>query len=238
MSLIHDALKKAENGRKASIGSGLSSFQSPPEELKKKVSTTTVILAVVFLGVIGYLVYTKLIWSGADTAALSVTAALPVVTLSATEVMQLKKSAVNAYKAEDFDTAWKNLLSASEAVSSDPEIWNNLGLVARKRGDVAKAREFYSKALALKKDYPEALNNLAALEMQSGNNDNAQDFLEQALKILPNYPEANFHLALVYDQAGNKEKAVEYYKKFLAISESFPQSVVESVRDRVMELEP
>ena len=35
-----------------------------------------------------------------------------------------------------------------------------------------------------------------------------------------------------------KEKAAEYYKRFLNVSGTFPSSVVEAVRDRVMEIEP
>ena len=239
MSLIHDALKKAESGgEKAPLGSGLSAFQPSPEEPKKKLSTTTIILGVVFIGALAYFAYTKLSSKETQTATPAASSGLSVVSEGGGDIAQLKKSALDAYKSEDFDTAWTNLSRASSINANDPEIWNNLGLVARKRGDVAKARDAYTKALALKADYPEALNNLAALEMQSGNNDQARDLLQQALKVSPNYPEANFHLALLYDQGGEKEKAVEYYKKFLNVGKSFPQSVVESIRDRIIELEP
>ena len=47
MSLIHDALKKAEGGENPPVGSGLSQFQEPIEEAGKKIPLRTIVLAVV-----------------------------------------------------------------------------------------------------------------------------------------------------------------------------------------------
>lgn len=237
MSLIHEALKKAQDNGRAPLGSGLASFQEPigsPEPPKQKRVLLLVGLLVVALGIFAY---TK--FSGPKTAAPdapSATAA-PAAGVGEQDVARLKKNATDAYGADDLDGAWSSLSAASRLDEGDPEVWNNLGLVARKRGDLAKARESYEKALALKPEYPEALNNLAVLSMQSGDTAKAKELLDRALKISPAYPEANFHLALVFEQRGDKAKAVEYYKRFLQVGGNLPSHVVDRVRDHIMEIE-
>ena len=238
MSLIHDALKKAQEEKKSTIGSGMVSFQEPLDEGKPKINKRTLILASALLLVIAYFGYTKLFSSKAPSVQAPVPSTSGAPVQGVDDLARLKKSAVDAYNADDLDSAWSSLSTASEIAPDDPEIWNNMGLVARKKGDAAKAREDYEKALELKPEYPEALNNLAVLEMQAGNNAKAKELLESAVKISPAYPEANFHLGLLYDQKGDKVKAVEYYKRFLEVAKNYPSSVVDSIRDHVMEIEP
>lgn len=240
MSLIHDALKKAQEEAKAQLGSGLTSFQEPPAKEKEPLNKRTAILAAVLVATLIFLVYTKFSGTKKNVAQKSetpVTAVNPL-SIGETDVAKLKKRAMDAYGAGDLDTAFATLVTASDFGKDDPEIWNNLGLVARKQGDVTKARADYQKALELKPDYPEAMNNMAVLEMQSGNNVEAKFLLEKAVKLTPAYPEANLHLAILYDQNGDTQKAIEYYKRFLEVGKNFPSAVVDSVRDRVMEIEP
>lgn len=241
MSLIHEALKKAQVEAKAQLGSGLVSFQEPPPGREKEpMNKRTIVLAGILVAALIFLVYTKFFGTKRDAAGTSATPA-PAVNLellSETDVVKLKKRALDAYGAGDMDSAFATLTTAADLDKNDPEIWNNLGLVARKQGDAAKAREYYQKALELKQDYPEAMNNMAVLEMQSGNTAEAKSLLERAVKISPAYPEANLHLAILCDEDGDTHKAAEYYKRFLEVGKKFPSMVVDSVRDRVMEITP
>lgn len=240
MSLIHDALKKVQEKEKAPIGSGLRSFDDSGV-VKEPKPKTTIILVVVLTLALAFFAYSKF-FSGKKAvpqAALPQSGeAIPNPAFVQPDAVKLKKSAVEAYNADDLETAWNAISAADQATPNDPETLNNMGLIARKKGDVNSARDFYQKTIALKPDYPEALNNLAVLEMQSGNNSIAKQYLESALKISPGYPEANFHLGLLYDQSGDATKAIGYYKRFIDAGKDFPSSVVDSVRDRVMEIEP
>lgn len=243
MSLIHDALKKSQNQNPAPMGSGLSTFQDSLVESKPPASKRVIVLVVVLVAAIGFLAYKK--FAGPSTPV-----AVPVPTPGAGAPGQLqpgapalpadvmKRKAFDAFKTDDVENAWSNIQAAVQAAPQDAESWNNYGVIAKKRGEIEKAREAYNKAIELKPQYPEALNNLALLEMQSDNLPRARELLEKALNISPAYPEANFHMGMIYDRAGEKNKAVEYYKRFLEVSGSFPNTVVENVRDRVMEIEP
>ncbi len=239
MSLIHDALKKAGEKESPPVGSGLASFQEPPAPPHRRFPTRIIVLAVVLIAAIAIFVYLQMSSRKPPPSALPQPKQGEAATdLTNMDVSQLKRRAMEAYRADDLAAAWSILSTASRLDAKDPEIWNNMGLVARQRGDTAGARQAYEKALMLKKDYPESLNNLAVLEMREGNVAQARKDLEQALQLEPANPEANFHMGLLYDQQDNKQKAVQYYKSFLEVSGDFPSNIVDAVRDRIVEIEP
>lgn len=234
MSLIHDALKKAQDKERAPLGSGLASYQDDVVSPKPPLPVRTIILVAILVVALAVFAYLKF-WGSKEEVASA--PPVPIAGTGQPDAARLKQKAADAYGADDLDGAWESLSAANRLDEKDPEIWNNLGLVARKRGDLVKAREAYGKALELKPDYPEALNNLAVLSMQSGDTAKAQELLEKALKVQPTYPEANFHLALISEQKGEKAKAIEHYKRFLQVGSGLPSSVVDRVRDHVMEIE-
>ncbi|HPQ80589.1 MAG TPA: tetratricopeptide repeat protein [bacterium] len=238
MSLIHEALKKAQDKEKALPGSGLASFQEQVEPPKSGLNMRTIVLGSVLLLAVGFFVYTKFLSGDKDASKAPTPApAIAPQAIGEKDAGRLKKNAIDAYTADDLDSAWASLSTASNLDPKDPEIWNNMGLVARKRGDLLRARQCYEKALEIKPDYPEALNNIAVLSLQGGDVAKAQGYLEKAVKLSPAYPEGNFHLAMVYEQKGEKSKAVEYYKRFLEVSGNLPSNMVDQVRDHVMGLE-
>jgi Flp pilus assembly protein TadD len=145
---------------------------------------------------------------------------------------------VDAINGGDLETAWTNLSALTAETPKDSEVWNNLGLVARKKGDGAKARSAYQTALTLNPAAVETMNNLAVLEMAEGRDAEARTLLQKALQLAPAYPEANFHLGVLEDRTGNAQAAETAYKQFLEVGSTFPVEVVEAVRDRVMEIEP
>lgn len=242
MSLIHDALKKAQKDDQVPIGSGLTAFQDPIGEQKPGGSRRVIVIAVILVAAIGFYAYRKFSAPAAPAPVPAVAPALPGTgpdqAAVATGPDAMKRKAVDAYRTDDLESAWADIQAAALAAPQDAEVWNNYGVIARKRGELQKAREAYTKAIELKPLYPEALNNMALMEMQADNPTKAKELLEKALNAAPAYPEANFHLGLIYDKAGEKQKAAEYYKRFLEVSGSFPNTVVEGVRDRVMEIEP
>lgn len=237
MSLIHDALKKVQGDEKPSLGNGLAAMQGALDE-KKGISKRTLALAVVLFLALGFFAYTKFLKKGPASAPSAPPAAAPSpLEIGAGDVSLIKKRAVDAYNLNDYDAASAMLSTASELAPQDPEVWNNMGLVARKRGDVVKARELYQKAIELKPDYPECLNNLAVLEMQSGNMPKAKEMLDKALKLNPASPEANFHMALISEQTGDTKNAIEHYRRFIGVGLNLPASVTDAVKEHVVDIE-
>lgn len=245
MSLIHDALKKAgekeKNGEKKApvMGSGLLSMENAAVNVGRGIPKRTIILASVLTVVIAIIVYTKL--KPKDEAPKSPpkpsTQEIKGTEPETQDVGLLKKRAMEAYKMDDYQTSWNNYTAASKLAPADAEIWNNLGVVSKARGDSVEARHDYEKALELKPEYPEALANLAVVTMLEGNNTKAIELLTKALKLQPAYPEANLHMAVLYDRKGETEQASNYYHRFLEVGGSFPSDVIDSIRDRLMEIE-
>lgn len=240
MSLIHEALKKAEKKEGVGIGSGLSPFQEGLDGGSRRIPTRTIVLIAFLVMAVGFFVYTKC--SSEKPSAVSPDAAtVPSAATDQaglpTDAESLKQRAVRAFKEGNYDVAWSNLSTAANLSPDDSEIWNNLGLVSKMKGDLQAARQAYQRAMKLKPDYIEAMNNLAVVEMADGNDTNARKLLQDALSISPAYPEANFNMALIYDEAGDKEKAIEYYTRFLEVSGDYPSNVVDEVRDHIMNIQ-
>jgi Flp pilus assembly protein TadD len=242
MSLIHEALKKAQDKEKAPLGSGLTAFQESAGGGGLKLSKRTIVLAVLVAVALGFLVYKRFSKPSAPppapVPALATGAAGATSGNSAGDGLLMKRRAIEAFKTDDLDSALASITSAAQLNPTDPEIWNDKGLIEKKLGNIDGARGSYEEALKLKPDYPEVFNNLAMLELASGQPSQAREYLEKALTALPAYPEANFNMGVIYDKGGDKAQATNYYKRFLNVSGAFPSNVVEAVRDRVMELEP
>ncbi|MDD2731078.1 MAG: tetratricopeptide repeat protein [Candidatus Portnoybacteria bacterium] len=246
MSLIHDALRKAQENARENIGSGTANLHDVLGEEKPRVNKRGIILVSLLVLAVGYFAYVRLFSNDdaskqpAPTAAVGQAEQASADSLAAggpTDPTSLKKRAYDLYRSDDVNGAWANISAAVKLAPQDPEAWNNFGLIAKNRGDLSQAQQAYDKALELKPDYAEAMNNKAMIIFSQGDAGAAREMLEKALALQPAFPEANFNMGLIYDKAGDKEKAKEYYRRFLDVGGSFPSNVVEEVRDRVMELE-
>ena len=92
------------------------------------------------------------------------------------------------------NTEWrtrKSLWEATARVSpTSPRIYNNLGDVYIKEGDVAKSIKAFEHAIKLKPDYAEAYHNLGNTYLQLNQIETAKPFFEKALEINPNMQES------------------------------------------------
>ncbi|PIR26911.1 MAG: hypothetical protein COX62_02285 [Deltaproteobacteria bacterium CG_4_10_14_0_2_um_filter_43_8] len=260
MSLIHEALKKAQlqkqsqqssDGATASSRDTTSDGPTNPQvfaEVKSSLfkaapSKRTIVLLGVFAVLFLFFLYnTFFSSSNKPQIALKQAGQKSVQTekvldeTARQEVAKLKDQAVDAFKKSDFDTAWASLNAASSIDEKDAEVWNNLGVVLRKRGETEKAEKAFKKALDLRPNYPESLNNIAILDIHKQDYDTATTHLQKALELKPNYAEALFHLALVSDLNKKTDDALAYYKQVIALGKNFPPYILDQVRDRILNI--
>ncbi|MBI4211153.1 MAG: tetratricopeptide repeat protein [Deltaproteobacteria bacterium] len=241
MSLIHDALKKAkEEAQKGGHASPPGMPASDEAGFKPPAMRTKLLIGVLILAV-GFLIVNK--WSGKKEDSAD---ALPPVAptpspqnMVEAEAKKLSAQAMESYRQQDFDTAMAKLVVASNTFPSDPEVWNNLGVVMRKRGELAKAEEHFLKALTLKENHAEALNNLGSLKIQTNDLEKAKEYIDAALKQNNRYPEALFHRALIAEKESNMEMAINHYKQFLRAGvSSIPKEIQDQVREHLINIEP
>ena len=245
MSLIHDALKKAEKDTPdAGRGRFPQFMQDSKDPLNKsKLNTRVIVLVVILICALGYLYYEKF-YTGksnkmflSDLAKQSTADVSPEEKTKRGEVVRLKDEAVKSFRQNNLDDAWVRLSTASQIDSNDPQIWNNLGLMSKKRGDIVKAREYFERALHIKPDYPECLNNLAVIDIDDGNLDIAQERLRKAFSSNPQYADATFNMALVAEKRGDTKVATGFYRKFIELAKDADPQLLEDVRRHVAVIE-
>ena len=88
-----------------------------------------------------------------------------------------------------------------------------LGLSSDPKGDLERADELVSKALALDPDYAWARDQKGWVLLAQGRNDEAIAEFERALALDPSYADADAGLGWVHLRLGEFDKSVEYFDK-------------------------
>ena len=85
----------------------------------------------------------------------------------------------------------------------------NLGNIYRDRGDIVKAEELYTQAIARDKNFPFSYQNLAAIYVNRGDLIKGAEMLEIVKQLKPSDPRTYYNLGLIYNAQNNKEKAIQ-----------------------------
>ncbi len=128
----------------------------------------------------------------------------------------------NASAREAFERAVK--LQANYP-DTQPDAWNNLGVIATREGRVEDSIQRFQDALRLNPHHVLALDNLGNAYRLQKNWDEARKVLERALAIAPQDPEANYSLGMVFAQANDTGKAYEYLQRALRARPVYPEAL-------------
>lgn len=152
------------------------------------------------------------------------------------DVAALVEEGKGLFAAGQYDAALAKLTLAAEKAPKEAIVWNNIGLVYKRKQAMTEAEGAYQKALEYRPDYPEGLNNLGVLKAAQGDRLSASLYLKKALQLDPTYADAHFNLAVILEQEGNWRSAVESYKAFLQYTANTDKAFLEQVERRVEEL--
>lgn len=129
----------------------------------------------------------------------------------------------------DLDLALKNFQQAERLYRRKDDlasVYSNLGHIAKHKGDLQQALNYYSRALGLDRELGNrsgesaALSNIAGIFHSRGDLDKALDYFQQSLNIEPAEASKGAkynNIALVYSDREEYLKAVEYLDKAIAI---------------------
>jgi tetratricopeptide (TPR) repeat protein len=106
-----------------------------------------------------------------------------------------------------------------------PNSWNNLGILAGRKGNYDLAIENFQRALLIDPKHSIALQNLGSAYRQKKDWPQAQSALERALTLDPDDPEANYNLGMVYAQQNDTERAYAYLQKAIVRRPSYPEAL-------------
>lgn len=256
MSIILDALNKAESDKAlADAGSSVPTIgEVPPTSAPTPAPFSTpnnsrlaLYLLPILVGLLGGVLYMRVIKPRLEARAqLLAPAATPSPTVQTAvtapasqpsdDVSLLREKAMVAFQAGDYEssrTFWEKLSSIN---ATDPEIYNNLGVVYKKLTKKDEAREAYRKALELRPDYAEALNNYGVLFLEDQENDKARELFTKAMITNPSYPDPYFHLALLDESVGDVSNALQKYQTFLDKSPNLNQRLKAQIEMRMASL--
>jgi len=244
MSLLHQALKKAEEEKEHEPSAEVFIDQAEEEEGAPEGRTSPARLYVLIALTIGagiFALYFEVFRkeeTGLRPAIIEKRLTTPLGIAGGPGVEDL------AQQADQFlrEGKWQNAREVLEKwVILEPrkaEAYNNLGLSFRRLGIKEKAYEQYRKALAIDPDYPEALNNLGVLQLADGRMAEALVQFQRAVEVNPEFPEAHFHLALIDEAQGKQSSARRRYERFLELSPKLDPQFVFEIRERIDSLEP
>jgi tetratricopeptide (TPR) repeat protein len=98
------------------------------------------------------------------------------------------------------------------------DLWVNKGLIELKRGNDAKAKEHFIKALRFNQEQAQAYNNLGYVYYKDKAYGKAHDNFQRALKVNPDYTEARYNLGLTFKDMGKKDKAQKEFRTLIAVN--------------------
>ncbi len=251
MSIIHDALKKAQSAGKETGTEDQKPGKGPPgrnRELRSVLLVIAIVVGVVALGTI--------VWRiGSVMRARTITAKAGVSVPVQSEKVSVGKLAVpvkpkdrsgsgkldevlrNAerfLRLGDLNTAEGSFRKVLESGKGDrPELLSNLGLVLKRKSRYKEALGLYNEALKIRPDFVEALNNRAVVFRKMKQYAKAEADLKRALELRQGYSEAQFNLAAVYEASGKKLKALDTYRSYLSNPDRDPGMVDPRVRQRI-----
>jgi tetratricopeptide (TPR) repeat protein len=124
----------------------------------------------------------------------------------------------------DDDASMQRIIDILESVlREDPEVidaWFMLGTQHLRRGDPAKAVEYFKRTLSLKPDYDLAVMNLAQAYRRLGDDDAALAGFERYLEIDPKDPFVRYQMGEVWLDRGELGRAEEQFRLALQIDPS------------------
>lgn len=109
-------------------------------------------------------------------------------------------------------------------VAPDASMLYRLGTLLVRTGQVTRAREAFTQAIALDPQHAEALNDLGALMAEGGDIPAAITRFRQALAAMPDYPDALNNLGYALLLTGQEDEAQTLYERALALQPDFPEA--------------
>lgn len=231
MSLIHEALKKAEQ-EKNPQGANKPNLPNPILPNGRKTSKRTFVLIGLLVFSLGFLIYVRLLHQPQNIPSPASIQPLAAIKIEGNPIV-LEKTALKLYqenKLEESLATWEKL---TLLLPTEAEVYNNMGLVLKKLGKREEAFQAYTKALALRPDYPELLNNLGVLYLENGQSKEAKTNWQKALELKTDYPDPYLHLGLVSEKEGNVPLAVQHYRKFLELSPELEPTIKTKVERKI-----
>ena len=122
---------------------------------------------------------------------------------------------------DDMDTA-RLLFSAATCISpNSPFAEHALGNILMTRGQRARAKKHFLRAIEFDPLFVNAHLNLAYICVSQGKDDEALKWFQEAVKVAPSFPDVRYQLANHLIQMGRYDEAIPHLKKALSLNPNY-----------------
>ena len=130
----------------------------------------------------------------------------------------------NLYKIYKTSETEKFLFEAEKILNQYPNafmVWNLMGIVKAKKGDILEATNSFKKAVELNPKFADGFNNLGNILVEQGKFDEAIISFKNALFLKPEMAEAFNNIGNIFQSQGKFQNALENYKKAISINPNY-----------------
>ncbi len=236
MSLLHDALKKAEKtSSSAQGGQGvLLDSERSSGSSNKRIFLLSAAASLLLL----FVTYQKFVKKPAAPSGAS--RAAPVVQSDTRDGGKLLEEAQKLIQQGRYEDARGSLEKAVFTALPDTqaaEAYNNLGFVLKKLGRTEEAFQRYQKAISLDPQCAECRNNLGVLYLSNRDFTEAEAHFQEAVKLKPEYAEPYLHLALLLEARGDYAGAKRQYLQYTKLARGISADFLLKIQERMAALE-
>lgn len=224
MSIIHDALKKAQSEREPEAFTPYIDDRKRDAHISRSSSNVKVILILLSLlvGIIGSWIA---IYRGGFN---NITQAIFKKKPSQVQTRAVENKSTALFKKEKEVMARSAVVVNQEIKDSnnkrfeDAKNRNLKGMEFYKQGKYSLAKSDFLASIEVFPEYAEAYNNAGLAYKKLGDRKNAEANYKKALKYKPDYPEALNNYGVLLDSNGDISAAKEYFKKAIAVAPYYP----------------
>ncbi len=118
---------------------------------------------------------------------------------------------------DDVAAETPNLLKACERWPRNPRFQHRMAVVFLHQGDLARAEQYFERALALAGRGAHLLSDYALLAVERGDFETATARLDEAIAADPDCQEAHYNLAMIRQKSGDLRAAKAAWKRYLEV---------------------
>lgn len=135
------------------------------------------------------------------------------------------EEAIEFYKKKDFDKAKEKYEEILKINPKASEVYGNLGVIYKIKGDIQNAIKFYVEAIKINPKNPSVFNNLGNAFKEIKNYKMAIQAFSDAIKLNPKDFNAFNNLGIVYESMGDNNRAIAAYKEAIKVNPTHAKSI-------------
>ncbi|MGJ0372546.1 tetratricopeptide repeat protein [Aliarcobacter cryaerophilus] len=135
------------------------------------------------------------------------------------------QEAIEFYKKKNFDKAKEKYEEILKINPKSSEVYGNLGVIYKIKGDIQNAIKFYVEAIKLNPKNQLVFNNLGNAFREIKNYKMAIRAYSDAVKLNPKDFNAFNNLGIVYESMGDNNRAIEAYKQAVRVNPTHAKSI-------------